>query len=161
MSRQIDIHAGPLSADDREYLEVRGHYHLIRLNEEQFGTKGGKEPEETEESLARQIADLEGQAEALRARQTALRLAREQEEARVQDNTVVDGKGGQEPVADGLENLKNDELRARIEAINEDEVEEGEDELSTAGNKAQLIERIRAWRTEHPEPDEDDEEDED
>ncbi len=36
MSRQIDITAGPLSDQDREYLEQRGRRHMILQNERQF-----------------------------------------------------------------------------------------------------------------------------
>jgi hypothetical protein len=36
MSRQVDITVGPLSDQDREYLEQRGRRHLILQNERMF-----------------------------------------------------------------------------------------------------------------------------
>jgi hypothetical protein len=52
MSRQVDITAGPLSDQDRDYLEQRGRRHLILQNERMFAE--GDEP-----SPAPQGSDVE------------------------------------------------------------------------------------------------------
>lgn len=52
MSRQVDITAGPLSDQDRDYLEQRGRRHLILQNERMF-------PEGDEPSPAPQGSDVE------------------------------------------------------------------------------------------------------
>jgi hypothetical protein len=151
MSRQINEEE-PLSAEDRRYLEERGNYALIRRMDEVHGT--GPEPEaETEESLAARIGELEAEANDLRGRQTALRIAREQEEANVRDNTVVDGQGGAEEATDDYEQRSKNELQTEIDGRNEDRDEEYH--ISRNGSKAQLIERLRA-----DDADEDDDEDE-
>lgn len=147
----------PLSAEDRAYLEVRAEYGRIRRIDERTG--GAPEPEqETEESLAQQIAELEGQVADLRGRHTQLVLAREQQEARVRDNTVVDGQGGSEARTDNYDDLTKAQLSAKIEKLNEDRDED--EQVSSSGTKAQLIERLRAMDAEDTEDDEDDEDDE-
>jgi hypothetical protein len=155
MSRVINEEE-PLSAEDRNYLEQRGNYGLIRRMDERHGSAVAPE-EETEESLSQQIADLEGQAEALRARRTALQTAREQEEARVRDNTVVDGQGGSENRADDYEDASwtKARLAAEIEKRNEDR--DDDEQVSSSGTKAQLVERLRALDAEAEDDDEDEE----
>jgi hypothetical protein len=156
MSREINQDE-PLSEEDRKYLEDRGNYALIRRMDEMHGT--APEPEaETEESLLQQIADREAEVADLRARHTALVLAREQQEAGVKDNTVVDGQGGSEAKTDTYDELNKPQLSAEIEKRNTGR--DPEDKMSSSGTKAQLIERLRADDAEYEEEDEDDEDDE-
>jgi hypothetical protein len=150
MSRQINEEE-PLSAEDRRHLEERGNYALIRRMDEMHGT-GPEQEEETEASLANRIGEMEAELNDLRGRQTQLRIAREQQEAGVKDNTVVNGEGGQEPVVDGYGDKTKAELQEEIDFRNTDR--EAEYQISRNGTRAQLIERLRA-------DDEDDEDDED
>lgn len=157
MSREIPEDE-PLTTEDRKYLEDRGSYALIKRIDEANGS--GPEPEgETEEGLAQQIAEMEATLNDLRGRQTQLRLAREQEEAGVRDNTVVDGQGGTEDRSDEYEDASwtKTRLAAAIDKYNEDR--EDDEQISTSGTKAQLIERLRALDAETEDDDDEDDED--
>lgn len=155
MSRTIDPDK-PLTAEDRKYLVERGNYALIKKMDDEHGT-APDENGDTEEGLAARIAELEAEANELRGRQTQLRIAREQREAQVRDNTVVDGQGGSENRQDDYEDRKwtRDLLAAEIERRNEGR--DDEYKMSSSGTKAQLIERLRADDEEEDEEDEDDE----
>lgn len=150
MSRQIDVEAGPLSAEDRLYLEQRGNYAAIRKNEELFGA--GEQDQESEASLDGKIEKLEEELQGLRDRKAALVLAREQEQAGVVDRTSVNGQGGEESDEDDYDDMTVDQLKAEITSRNADR--DPEDRISLQGNKAALIERLRA-------DDEEEDEDED
>lgn len=154
MSREIPEDE-PLSAEDRAYLEQRAEYQRIRRMDEMHGTGPEVEPE-SEEGVTQQISDLEAQLNDLRGRQTQLRIAREQREAGVKDNTVVDGQGGTEDRSDEYEDASwtKTRLAAAIDKYNEDR--EDDEQISTSGTKAQLVERLRALDAE-----DDDEDDED
>jgi hypothetical protein len=159
MSRDIPQDQ-PLSDEDRAYLEVRGQYGIIKRIDELNGGAPDADPEtETEESLAAQIGELEAQANDLRGRQTALRIAREQHEAGVRDNTVVDGKGGTEDRSDDYEDVSWTKARLAQEIDKYNADRDADEKISTSGTKAQLVERLRALDAE-AEDDEDDEDDE-
>lgn len=152
MSREVDLDQ-PLSEEDRQYLQDRGKHADIRANDERFGGP----VEEDEEALDNKIMDLEEQAAVLRARKAALVAAREQEEAGVTDRTVVNGEGGDEPDDDYDDPAwTKAKLQAEIEKRNEDRDDDGK--MSSAGTKAQLVERLRADDEEYGEDEEDEEE---
>lgn len=156
MSRDIPQDE-PLSPEDRAYLEVRGQYGTIkRIDELNGGAPDADQETETEESLAAQIGDLEAQANDLRGRQTALRIAREQQEAGVRDNTVVDGQGGSENRADDYDDAAWTKARLAQEIDKYNADRDADQQVSTSGTKAQLVERLRALDAE----DEDDEDEE-
>lgn len=157
MSREIPEDE-PLSAEDRAYLEQRAEYQRIKRIDDLNGS--APEPESgSEEAIGQQISDLEGQLNDLRGQHTQLRIAREQREAGVRDNTVVDGQGGTQDRSDEYEDASWTKIRlaAAIDKYNEDR--EDDEQISTSGTKAQLVERLRALDAEAE--DEDDEEDED
>jgi hypothetical protein len=152
MSREIPEDQ-PLSKEDRQYLEQRAEYQRIRRIDELNGGETEPEPD-TEDGLARQISDLEVQLTDLRGRHTQLRIAREQEEARVRDNTVVDGEGGSDNRSDEYDDMTKVQLAEEISRRNDDRDED--EQISPNGTKAQLIERLRAVDAEEDEDDEDD-----
>lgn len=156
MSRDIPEDE-PLTPEDRSYLEQRAEYQRIKRIDEMNG--GAPEPEgETEEGLAQQIAEMEAALNDLRGRKTQLTLAREQQEAGVRDNTVVDGQGGTEDRSDEYEDPSwtKTRLAAAIEKYNEDR--DDDEQISTSGTKAQLIERLRALDAETEDDDDEDDE---
>jgi TolA-binding protein len=153
----------PLSDEDRRYLEERGNYALIKTMDDRHGT-GPEQEQETEESLAQQVSELESQINDLEGRRTQLRIAREQQEAGVKDNTVVDGEGGSENRTDDYDEAKWTRASLQAEIDKRNEGRDNEDKMSSSGTKAQLIERLRADDAAYPEgyftEDEDDEDEE-
>lgn len=129
MSREVDT-SKKLSRADRAYLVERGRMADVEANDKEFGSAS------QEEDLDAMLEDAMSEVTRIQVLIGERDARAGQEAAGVVDNTVVNGEGGTEDEGDWYENhgVTNEMLRAELKRR----------ELSTEGNKAALVERLRA-----------------